>query len=162
MNITEIRRLIKLVESSGINELEIEEEGSRVKIVKQAAGNTTFSAQIPQTLQNPEQMTQAIQENGPVSASPSAIPETTPPLTENVLKVTSPMVGTFYRAPSPEAPTYVKVGDRVSIGQVLCIVEAMKLMNEIESETTGTIVEICIENAKPVEFGQTMFVIKPE
>jgi acetyl-CoA carboxylase biotin carboxyl carrier protein len=78
-----------------------------------------------------------------------------------LLEVTSPMVGTFYRAPAPDAPPYVEVGDRVSKGQTVCILEAMKLMNELECEVSGTIREICVENADPVEYGQVLFRIEP-
>lgn len=155
MNISEIRRLVKLVETSGINELEIEEEGSRIKIVKQAAGSGTLSA--PQL----EQISPAIQVSQPSPALAAETPVPAP-VAENIHTLTSPMVGTFYRAASPEAPPYVNIGDRVNIGQVLCIVEAMKLMNEIESEVNGTVRGIEVENAQPVEFGQIMFTIKPD
>ena len=90
----------------------------------------------------------------------AAQPETAVPPPDDLVQVASPMVGTFYRAPSPEAPLYVQVGDIVKIGQVLCIIEAMKMMNEIEADFAGTIVDICIENAQTVEFGQTMFTIR--
>jgi len=90
--------------------------------------------------------------------SPAAAEEAPP--SANVYEVRSPMVGTFYRAPSPDAESYVEVGDSVSIGQTMCIVEAMKLMNEIESETSGKIVKILVENAQPVEYNQTLFLVE--
>jgi len=155
MKIAEIRRLIKLVESSGINELEVEEEGSRIRVVKQASGDGYISGQFPQS----GQAAPVIQVDMADAATPtdqSAAP------VDNLVTIDSPMVGTFYRASSPEAPSYVEIGDHVKVGQVLCIIEAMKLMNEIEAEASGTIVEIPVENAEPVEFGQTIFVIKPD
>ena len=94
--------------------------------------------------------------------SPPAAPESSPvEKDEGLIEVSSPMVGTFYRSPSPDDPAFVKVGDEVKSGSVLCIVEAMKLMNEIESEVSGTIVEILVDNAQPVQFEQPLFKIKP-
>ena len=156
MKIAEIRRLVKLVESSGISELEIEEEGSRIKVVKYASGNGL----IPTQLQRVEQSAPAVAAETDESASSFPAKEEVP--VDNIAKVNSPMVGTFYRAPMPEAPPYVEVGDHVKIGQVLCIIEAMKLMNEIEAEVSGTVVKIPVENAQPIEFGQTIFEIRPD
>jgi len=156
MKIAEIRRLVKLVETSGISELEIEEEGARIKVVKYASGNGL----IPPQLQRVEQIVPAIvAESGEAASSAPAKEEV---VNDNIVKVNSPMVGTFYRAPSPEAPPYVEVGDHVRVGQVLCIIEAMKLMNEIEAEVSGTIVKIPVENAQPLEFGQAIFEIRPD
>ncbi len=158
MDISEIRRLVKLVEKSGISELEIETDDGRVKIVKQipqdgrvaatvmpeSSGNTAPSPQLPTASAH-------VRETTPVEAE-----------TRGLAEVTSPMVGTFYRAPAPEAPPYVRIGDHVDPGSVLCIIEAMKLMNEIEAEVSGRIVEIVAENAQPVEFGQLLFRIEPD
>jgi acetyl-CoA carboxylase biotin carboxyl carrier protein len=94
----------------------------------------------------------------PAKAAPEKAPE---PVKTNQIKVTSPIVGTFYRASSPDKPAYVEVGDVVKKGQVLCIIEAMKLMNEIESETVGKIVQVLVESGQPVEYGQALFVIEP-
>ena len=153
MNISEIRRLVKLVEASDINELEIEEEGARVKIVKRAGNGLA-----------PVQMTMPVSqvESAAPGAPTADQPESPAQVVDSQVKVTSPMVGTFYRAPSPEAPPYVETGDHVKIGQVLCIIEAMKLMNELEAEASGRIVSIAVENAQPVEFGQTLFTIDPD
>ncbi|MDP8238703.1 MAG: acetyl-CoA carboxylase biotin carboxyl carrier protein [Candidatus Hatepunaea meridiana] len=159
MKITEIRRLIKLVESSGINELEIEEEGSRVRIVKQISGDGLVPTYITTAPSQSEQVPSSVQSGSTAIETPVVAPEPSPPITDNLVKITSPMVGTFYRAPSPEAPSYVQIGDKVKPGQVLCIIEAMKLMNEIEAEVSGEIVEITTENAQPIEFGQVIFVI---
>ncbi|NWG00322.1 MAG: acetyl-CoA carboxylase biotin carboxyl carrier protein, partial [Thermoanaerobaculaceae bacterium] len=104
----------------------------------------------------------AAAQTAPLPAASAPAPAVVPEESEEELAfVTSPIVGTFYRAPNPEAEPYVKVGDRVSKGQVLCIVEAMKLMNEIESDTAGVIVKIYPENAQPVEFGERLFAIRP-
>jgi acetyl-CoA carboxylase biotin carboxyl carrier protein len=88
-------------------------------------------------------------------------PEAPAPVDENLLEIKSPMVGSFYRAPSPGAKPYVQAGERVEPGQVVCIIEAMKLMNEIESDVSGTIVKMLVEDAQPVEFGQTLFLVSP-
>jgi acetyl-CoA carboxylase biotin carboxyl carrier protein len=96
-----------------------------------------------------------------VSASPPAAPATPPGKGSDLLAITSPMVGTFYRSPAPEEPAFVGVGDRISSGQTVCIIEAMKLMNELEAEISGEIVEILVENAQPVEFGQTLMLVRP-
>ncbi len=159
MNFTEIRRLVKLVESSQISELEIEEENTRVKILK--------VAERPQAVPMTEMVVPAAQAPAPAFVPSVQAPLPTqeaPPaeLKANETIVESPMVGTFYRAPSPEAPPYVQVGDRVKPGQVLCIIEAMKLMNEIESEVAGVITEISVENAQPVEFGLKLFKVEQD
>ena len=154
MDIKEIRQLIKIVESSQINEFEIEEKDKRIKITKMSAGTVT--------------VTQAPAMAAPMPAAapaPAAAPqaETSTPETaknDKLVEVRSPMVGTFYRAPAPDADPYTEVGKTVKPGDVLCIVEAMKLMNEIESEVSGKIVDILVENAQPVEFNQVLFVIE--
>ena len=94
-------------------------------------------------------------------AAPAPAAAEAPASASNLIDVTSPMVGTFYRAPAPDAPSYVDVGGRIGEGDTLCIIEAMKLMNELESEVSGTVVEICVENAQPVEFGQVLFRVDP-
>jgi len=164
MDLKEIRQLIKVVESSDISEFELEEEGTRLKISKKAySGNGSVQANeghmIPSSGITPAAM--------PPPAAPLPTPliaEEPAPVTEtpatNIFDVRSPMVGTFYQAPSPDADSYVQVGDTVSVGQTMCIVEAMKLMNEIESEVNGKIVKILVENAQPVEYNQVLFQIE--
>jgi oxaloacetate decarboxylase alpha subunit len=143
--LTELRQLIRLVQRTGIGELEVSSGGRTVRI--SAHGNA--SAVI----------------TGPQVASPSALapapPEKAPEATDHLKAITSPMVGTFYRAPAPDADPYVEVGTSVEVGQTVCIIEAMKLMNEIESEVKGRIVQILVENAQPVEFGQKLFLVEP-
>ncbi|MFH0765564.1 MAG: acetyl-CoA carboxylase biotin carboxyl carrier protein [Calditrichota bacterium] len=159
MNYAEIKRLVKLVETSGIGELEVEIEGSRVRIAKpQPPQFVSTAALTPLAQAEMAARMQPPAESLPPKATP---PPPTPPVKTSV-DVTSPMVGTFYRAPSPEAPPYVSVGDRVKPGSALCIIEAMKLMNEIEAEVAGRVTEIAVENAKPVEFGQLMIRIEPD
>jgi len=151
-NFREIKRYVQLVENSNISELEITEEGFTLRIKKDIAG-TVMNVPLQAGQIAPPAYPAPVQ--APVLAEQSAAAPAS-----SFLEVKSPMVGTFYQSPSPEAENYVRVGDRVKPGQVLCIVEAMKLMNEIESEFSGTIVEICVDNAKPVEFEQILFRIE--
>ena len=160
MNIREIRQLIKLVESSEIGELEIVEEGKKLRISKNSKNDSngvmainpqmmSYAASVPTA----PQVTSTTVGSEPLAAADiSAEPE--------YHEVRSPMVGTFYRSPSPEADPYIEVGQNVDTGQTLCIVEAMKLMNEIESDYSGKIVKIMVENAQPVEFNQVLFLVK--
>ena len=156
MNLSYIKKIIKLVENSSIDELELEEEGTKIKvartrnagIVVQSSG--TVPIPIPQAI--PAQGVQHVNTaNPPVAA---AQPDT------KYHEVRSPIVGTFYRAPSPDAEPYIEVGQSVHVGTVMCIVEAMKLMNEIESDCDGTVVNIIAENGKPVEYNQVLFLIE--
>jgi oxaloacetate decarboxylase alpha subunit len=146
MNIKEIKEMINLMNENNLIELEIEREGMRIKIRKASIQSEILpSLAIEKT--SKELPTQPKEEPAP-------------PTIPNTVEIKSPMVGTFYRAPSPEAPPYVEVGSIIEPGQVLCIIEAMKLMNEIKSEIKGKIVEILVENAEPVEFGQPLFLVE--
>jgi acetyl-CoA carboxylase biotin carboxyl carrier protein len=152
MDLNLVKKLIKLVDSSEITDLEIEENGLRVKIAKKIRG--IQAAAQPQYIPAP-----AVEHKQAVTASE----EKTPPKEEeqeNLHEIRSPIVGTFYRAPAPDADPYVQPGDIVSPGSVLCIVEAMKLMNEIESDAGGKIVKILVEDGKPVEYNQPLFLIQ--
>lgn len=160
----EIKKLIELVEQSQINELEVSRWGKKVRIRKGSNSSvpTTIAAPPPSpSLPSP---TPQVQEVPSLPGAPSPVaPVATPapePSSDNIVEVRSPMVGTFYRAPAPDAPPYVEVGDIVAPNQVLCIIEAMKLMNEIESEWRGRIVAILVENAQPVEYNQVLFKIE--
>lgn len=162
MDVRHLKKLIKIVEQSEINELEIEDGGSRVKIVKNPPG-VAFLAGNPQVAAPLAALPQASEQ---VPASPEAF-DRSPFVKEkkektNLVEIAAPMVGTFYRAPSPGATPFVEVGDHIKLGQTLCILEAMKLMNELECEVPGIIREICVENAQPVEFGHRLFLIEPE
>ncbi len=157
-----IRRLIDMVDGAGIDSLEISRFGTRVRISKSPP--VTVSAASSAPVAAPAAPTPA----APAAGSAAPVAEAAPPAAEpsseadsNLAEVTSPMVGTFYRSPAPDAPAYVETGDRVEKGQTLCILEAMKLMNELEAEVSGTIREICVDNAEPVEFGQVLFRIDP-
>lgn len=160
MDLKEIRLLIKLVEGSAIHELEIEEEGKKIKITKNA-DPVVLPAEYRVAQHMPMPMMSApFAHSMPAAGHPVAVTE--PVAAEKkYLEVRSPMVGTFYRSPSPDADPYVEVGQNISIGQTLCIVEAMKLMNEIESELSGKIAKIMVENAQPVEYNQILFLIDP-
>ena len=149
----EICELIQLVGSSGVANVEVEHAGSRVRI----EGRTQVVA--AQTAPSVAAAAPAPQPNSGAPAAPeagAAIPEE-----EDLHPVSSPIVGTFYRAPNPDADPYVKVGDFVEQGQTLCIVEAMKLMNEIEADISGMVVRVLPENAQPVEYGESLFMVRP-
>lgn len=142
MKLEEIRELLKLLKESDVTEFSLESAGMKLTIRK--GSHPGSAGEAPARLESPP----------PVAAAPPAAPQ------EELYTVKAPMVGTFYRAPAPDAPPYVQVGDRVEKGQVLCIIEAMKLMNEIEAEVAGEIVDILVENAQPVEYGQPLFLIR--
>jgi len=161
MDIAEIRRLVKLVEKHDIEELKIEENDFKISInkgKKTAPGQTQVPVVTqPHTAplnvdafqhQHKEATIQELEKEGKKD--------------ENVVEICAPMVGTFYRSPSPDADPYVKTGDRIKSGTVLCIIEAMKLMNELEAEISGEIKEILVEDGQPVEYNQPLFLIKKE
>ena len=146
MDIRKVKKLIEMLESSNLNEIEIKEGEESVKLVKSGSIATqTIVPQIPV-----ENRQKADVNNDPPVDSPKVAAGK---------EIKSPMVGTFYGAPNPGADTFVKVGDKVNEGDVLCIIEAMKMMNEVKADFSGTILEIVPEDAEPVEFGQTLFFI---
>ncbi len=150
--LAEIRQLIRLVQRTGIGELEVSSGDRTVRIAAQS--RVPVNVGLPATVATAAPVAEV--------PAPGAAKAAAPPAgSENLVAVTSPMVGTFYRAPAPDADPYVEVGDMVEMGQTVCIVEAMKLMNEIESECRGRVVKILVENAQPVEFGQKLFLIEP-
>ncbi len=149
MNVKEIKEMVNLMNENGLVELEIEKEGMRIRLKKTTTGPEGFSGPIVVERQ-------AIAETGA-----KQILESPKETLVKTVEVKSPMVGTFYRSPSPEAAAYVEVGQTIEPGQVICIIEAMKLMNEIKSEVRGKILEILVDNAEPVEFGQSIFLIEP-
>jgi acetyl-CoA carboxylase biotin carboxyl carrier protein len=153
MDLRKLKTLIDLVSESGISELEVNEGEDRVRIVN--AGSPAPAGQVVYANPAPVQAMQAAPAAAPVAATPAS--EEAPAETGFVAR--SPMVGTFYRAPNPESPDFVKVGDTVKVGQTLCIIEAMKLLNEIESEKAGVIKQILCENGQGVEFDQPLFII---
>jgi len=147
MDLKLVGQLIHMLESSELNQLEVEEEGFRIRLEKQAS-----LAAAPPPIMVPAGATPAPPAAGPAPAE-SAAPAGTQP-------IEAPMVGTFYRAPAPDAAPYVEVGDTLSEETIVCIVEAMKVMNEIKAGVRGKVVEVLAENAQPVEFGQPLFLVK--
>ena len=163
MNFEEIKELVEIISTRNVNEFEMERAGIKIRISKNQPAAQVAPAPAPVIALGPSAVG-----GGTAAASPQPAPTTTAAPVEpaeaeeeGLLLVKSPMVGTFYSAPSPEAPAYIKAGDEVVSGKVLCIVEAMKLMNEIESEVSGTVVKVYPENGQPVEFGETLFSIRP-
>lgn len=166
LKVQEIRELIKLIDQSSIDEFTYEVEGSKIKMKKKGAEQQVIvqpvnASEVPQPLQAAAAV---------ASASPAVINEE--PKQQliqeenqdqvNLHKITSPMVGTFYASPSPDAEVYVKAGSKVSNDSIVCIVEAMKLFNEIEAEINGEIVEVLVKDGQLVEYGQPLFLVKPE
>ncbi|MDO8662727.1 MAG: acetyl-CoA carboxylase biotin carboxyl carrier protein [Candidatus Omnitrophota bacterium] len=149
MNVKEIKEMVNLMNENGLVELEIEKEGMRIRLKKTMVGSEGFSGPI------------VVERQAVADAGVKQIVESPKEALVKTLEVKSPMVGTFYRSPSPEAASYVDVGQTIEPGQVICIIEAMKLMNEIKSEVRGKILEILVDNAEPVEFGQSIFLIEP-
>lgn len=157
MNLDEIKQLIQLVIDTGVAELEVERQGNRVRIRRDNGGVQREVVLSAAEASPPVIATTAAP--APAPPPPAATADDSDP---NLLYVRSPIVGTFYESPGPGLPPFVKVGDTVQPGQVLCIIESMKLMNEIESEVSGVIVGKFIENGKPAEYGQALFSIRPQ
>ncbi len=156
MKAKEIRDLIDFISNSDLDEVNIETEEFKISVKKNSpvintvveAANTVIPPSAPAV-------------EAPVAASATPPPPPVKDETSNYIEIKSPMIGTFYNTPSPDAEQFVKVGDTVKVGQTVCIVEAMKLFNEIESEYSGKIVKVLVENASPVEFDQPLFLIDP-
>jgi acetyl-CoA carboxylase biotin carboxyl carrier protein len=153
MTLEEIKQLIDLANESGVAELEVERGGNRVRI-RRAAGASPQDVVLPPPAPTPAAAPPPV----PAPQAPAPAPPGEDP---SLVYVKAPIVGTFYTSPSPDAPPFVQVGDRVQPGQVLCIIESMKLMNEIECETAGVIVQRFLDNSQPAEYGQTLFAIRP-
>jgi len=156
MDIKQIQELIKFVSRSGVNEVAIEQENFKITI-KTNQAPTVVHATVPQA--------PLVQAAAPVATAPTAsVPTPAVPAAEdtsNYITVKSPMIGTFYRSAGPDKPMFVNVGDEIGTGKVVCIIEAMKLFNEIESEVSGRIVKILVDNASPVEYDQPLFLVEP-
>ncbi len=150
MNIDDIKKLIELMVENGLSELDIENGQTKVSL-KRGSGGQVITTAVP-VMQAPTTISTA--------AATPAVPDAAAPV-DNIIEIKSPMVGTFYAASSPDSDPYIKVDSRVDDETVICIVEAMKVMNEIKAECRGTIVEVCVRNAQPVEFGQVLFKVKP-
>ena len=157
IDLKQLRELMKAMKQLDVNELEIEADEQRIYMRR---GGQAGPMAMPTTV-----LPAAAPSVPPPPAAPATAPAAAPEgkaekKEANVTYITSPFVGTFYRAPSPDAPPFVEVGKKIAPGTVLCIVEAMKLMNEIESEISGTILEVCVEDGKPVEFGDRLFKVE--
>ena len=150
MDYKELKRLVELVENAGISHLSIDENGSKIEIKKELASQTSVVVPQAPTVAAP-QITAA-----PADNSASEAPASDP----NVIEIKAQMVGTYYQSSSPDSPAFVNVGDKVKKGSVLCVIEAMKLFNEIESEHSGTIEKVCVSNEQAIEFGQTLFLLR--
>ncbi len=162
MDLKEIQNLIKFVAKSGASEVKLEMEDVKITIRTSSGTTETTIVQQPFIAQQP--LTGAIPQVpvAPVEAAPKAAAvETAKEDDSKYVTITSPIIGTFYRKPSPDKPMFVEVGSTVSNGSVVCIIEAMKLFNEIESEVSGKIVKILVDDSSPVEFGQPLFLVDP-
>jgi acetyl-CoA carboxylase biotin carboxyl carrier protein len=170
LKVQEIRELIKLVDQSSIDEFVYENEGSKIKMKKNTGTTVTTVQAVPQA---PVEVVPVIQPAAPAAVSTSTpvqevVQETVNNAaasqadTSNLHKITSPMVGTFYASPTPDTDAYVKAGSIVTKDSIVCIVEAMKLFNEIEAEVNGEVVEVLVKNGQLVEYGQPLFLVKPE
>ncbi len=155
MDLDLIKKLVKIVDTSSVTDLELEENGLKIKIAKKVR-----SPQVITQAQFPVASAQSVIQPVAATADESAKHKSEAEASANLHEIRSPIVGTFYRAPAPDADSYVQVGSDVSAGAVLCIVEAMKLMNEIESDVSGKVVKILVENGKPVEYNQPLFLIE--
>jgi acetyl-CoA carboxylase biotin carboxyl carrier protein len=163
MDLNYVKKLVKLLSESDVDEIEIEEEGKKIRVAKNPAPPPVYQGPQVMTAPHAHAVTHALTA-GQVSAgetSPAAPPAAVP-APANVHEIKSPIVGTFYRSPSPDASPFVQVGSAIQSGTVLCIVEAMKLMNEIESDVSGKIVKIMVENGQPVEYDQVLFLVEKE
>lgn len=159
MKAKEIQDLIDFISNSGLAEVKIETEEFKLSIKKYAESPTVKVETLPMTA--PMAVAQPIAAAAPVAAPPAPAAAPAKEDTSRYLEIKSPMIGTFYRTPNPDSDNFVNVGDSVSAGQTVCIIEAMKLFNEIESEVSGKIVKILVENASPVEYDQPLFLVDP-
>ena len=171
MDFKEIQELIRLISKSNIGELRIEQDNFKITLRSRDYVSPTMNRgdnatqQMPMQYQMPmqqmyqQQQPQVQQQSQPTAASPAPTPAA--PSADNFITIKSPMVGTFYRSAGPDKEMFVKVGDVIKPGQVLCIIEAMKLFNEIESEVSGKVVKILVDNSKPVEYDQPLFLVEP-
>jgi acetyl-CoA carboxylase biotin carboxyl carrier protein len=157
MDIKEIQELIKFVAKSGVSEVSIDRKDFKLTIKAQVTAPTFVQATLPAAAPAPvaAPAITATPAPAPAAAAPAAAEAS------NLITIKSPMIGTFYRTPSPDKPSFVNVGDEIKAGKVVCIIEAMKLFNEIESEVSGKIVKVLVDNATPVEYDQPLFLVEP-
>ncbi|MEO1093839.1 MAG: acetyl-CoA carboxylase biotin carboxyl carrier protein [Cyanobacteria bacterium J06638_28] len=159
LNFNEIRELVTVLSQTDVSELMLKSADFELTLRKQGTVVMANSpAAVTTTVASSSPVTEVVQ---PVVSPPVTEPTPPPKIDSDLVEVTSPMVGTFYRSPAPDESPFVDVGDRIQTGQTVCIIEAMKLMNELEAEVSGEIVEILVENSQPVEFGQPLMRVKP-
>jgi acetyl-CoA carboxylase biotin carboxyl carrier protein len=157
MDIKQVQELVKIINKTNIAEISIEEEGLKITIKQKEDAAPVMMAAPQQYYQaQPQQLAPA-----PAAAAPAKPAAEAAPKADNLLTIKSPMIGTFYRSSAPDKPVFVNVGDEVDNGKVVCIIEAMKLFNEIESEIKGKIVKVLVEDASPVEYDQPLFLVEP-
>jgi acetyl-CoA carboxylase biotin carboxyl carrier protein len=162
MDFKQIQELIKLINKSNIGEVTIEEKGFRLTVKQKEEPVQQVIAAPVQTAPLPAMASLPLTAASQASASaPAAKPKPEVPSVENLTTIKSPMIGTFYRSASPDKPAFINVGDDIGVGEVVCIIEAMKLFNEIESEVKGKIVKVLVEDASPVEYDQPLFLVEP-
>lgn len=159
MEFKQIQELLKAVNKSNISKLKVKEGDFEITIEQASGEMPQYVAVQPQVVASQPIAAPAPSPAAPVAESPA--PAVTPTVADNTITIKSPMIGTFYRSSSPDADPFVKEGDKISVGQTVCIVEAMKLFNEIESEVSGKIVKVLLDNASPVEFDQPLFLVDP-
>ena len=157
MDLKQIHELIKIVNKSNIGEISIEDKDGKVTIKQKEEAAVTYTSAPSQAVYAPAPAAPSAPVAAPVASTPAPVA----PKAENLITIKSPMIGTFYRRPSPDKPLLADVGTDVTAGKVVCIIEAMKLFNEIESEISGTIVKVLVEDASPVEFDQPLFLVEP-
>ncbi len=162
MDIKEIQSLIKFVAKSGASEVKLETDDIKITIRTGSAGSgeTTFVQSIPMA-QAPVTPSAPVQQEAPTAPAAPAKETEKKEDDSKYITIKSPIIGTFYRKPSPDKPAFVEVGDKISAGDVLCVIEAMKLFNDIESEVSGTIVKVLVDDSSPVEFDQPLFLVDP-
>jgi acetyl-CoA carboxylase biotin carboxyl carrier protein len=161
MKTSEIRDLIDFISQSGLNEVNIETKELKLHVKREPDQKVMKSSSAPMLAMHPSAMQQPVaQQSAPVQQAPRQ--EKPAASGKKTADIKSPMIGTFYRTANPDSPPFVSVGDKVTKGQTVCIIEAMKLFNEIESEVSGTIVKVMVENSSPVEYDQVLFVVEPD
>ncbi|MBE7383311.1 MAG: acetyl-CoA carboxylase biotin carboxyl carrier protein [Leptolyngbya sp. SIO1E4] len=159
LNFNELRELVATMNQTDIAELTLKSADFELTLRKQGTVAVASSAEAISSLESAP--IPVVEMPPAVTATPTPTPAPPPKVDSNLAEIASPMVGTFYRSPAPEEPAFVGIGDRIQVGQTVCIIEAMKLMNELEAEVSGEIVEILVDNAQPVEFGQPLMRVRP-
>ena len=159
MDLKQIHELIKIINKSNIGEISIEDKDGKVTIKQKEEPAVTVAAPAPQVFHTAPSPAPQPAAPAPSAPAPAATPA---PKADNLITIKSPMIGTFYRRPSPDKPMLADVGTEIAPGKVVCIIEAMKLFNEIESEISGTIVKVLVDDASPVEYDQPLFLVEPK